>query len=86
MHVYRGLAHVRLSILLSAVFRACMCTWGLAHVCLSILLWACEGLGMAALLSDLGVVSKVRLWIDPSAAKSISSRTGLGKVWHLEVR
>ena len=45
-----------------------------------------EGLGMVALMGDLGWPSQLRVWIDSSAAKSIASRMGLGKVRHLEVK
>ena len=45
-----------------------------------------EGLGAQALLQDLGVEVKLRTWIDSSAAKSVASRTGIGRIRHLEVR
>ena len=35
---------------------------------------------------DLGWNMKVRIWVDSTAAKAIASRTGLGRVRHLEVR
>jgi hypothetical protein len=47
---------------------------------------ASEALGIQALAADLGWHLKVRLWVDSTAAKSIASRTGLGRVRHLEVR
>jgi hypothetical protein len=47
---------------------------------------ASESLGIQALAADLGWHLKVRLWVDSTAAKSIASRTGLGRVRHLEVR
>ena len=47
---------------------------------------ASEALGIQALAADLGWSWKVRMWVDSSAAKSIASRTGLGKVRHIEVR
>jgi len=47
---------------------------------------AAEGLGVMALMADLGIEGRVRLWVDSSAAKSISSRVGLGKLRHLEVK
>lgn len=47
---------------------------------------AAEALGVQALACDLGWEFKVRIWIDSSAAKSMASRIGLGRVRHLEVR
>ena len=47
---------------------------------------AAEGLGMVSLMRDLGWTARLRLHVDSSAAKSMASRTGLGKVRHLEVR
>ena len=47
---------------------------------------AAEALGMEALAKDLGWEVKVRLMVDSTAAKAIASRSGLGKVRHLEVR
>jgi hypothetical protein len=47
---------------------------------------AAEGLGLQALLRDLGWDACVRVWVDSSAAKSIASRIGLGKLRHLEVK
>ena len=47
---------------------------------------AAEALGLQSLAADLGVHLKVRIWIDSSAAKSMASRVGLGRVRHLEVR
>ena len=47
---------------------------------------ASEALGIQALAADLGWSWKVRMWVDSPAAKSIASRTGLGKVRHIEVR
>ena len=41
-------------------------------------------LGLKALLQDLGHKTQIHLLTDASAAKSISQRTGLGKVRHLE--
>ena len=43
------------------------------------------GLGIKALLCDLGVSAKINLRTDASAAKGIASRKGLGKVRHIEV-
>ena len=47
---------------------------------------ASEALGIQALAADLGWKMRVRMWVDSSAAKAIASRTGLGKVRHIEVR
>ena len=47
---------------------------------------AAEALGMEALAKDLGWEVKVQLMVDSSAEKAIASRSGLGKVRHLEVR
>ena len=47
---------------------------------------ASVGLGMKSLLEDLGVSVKVRVNTDSSAAKSITSRKGAGRVRHIEVR
>ena len=45
-----------------------------------------EGLGMKALMEDLGWEARIRVWVDSSAAKAIASRIGLGKIRHLEVK
>ena len=34
----------------------------------------------------LGYPLDLRIWVDPTAARAVASRTGLGKVRHLEVR
>ena len=47
---------------------------------------AAEALGMKSIMMDLGWHADIRLWIDSSAAKSIASRVGLGKVRHMEVK
>ena len=48
---------------------------------------AAEGIGLESLLKDLGVeVKSVRLWQDSSAAIGMASRTGIGKVRHMETR
>ena len=44
-----------------------------------------EAIGMKSVLADLGYVVQLRLWTDSSAAKSIASRTGIGKVRHMDV-
>ena len=43
------------------------------------------GLGMRAMLADLGLKRGIKLKTDASAAKGIASRRGLGKVRHIEV-
>ena len=47
---------------------------------------ACHGLGIKGVLEDLGVPIKIRIRTDSSAAKSIASRRGVGKVRHIDVR
>ena len=47
---------------------------------------ASESLGMQSLMRDMGWDAKIRLLVDSSAAKSIASRTGLGKPRHLEIK
>ena len=47
---------------------------------------ASESLGMQSLMRDMGWDAKIRLLVDSSAAKSIASRTGLGKLMHLEIQ
>ena len=47
---------------------------------------ASEALGMRSIMNDLGWDCKFRLLVDSSAAKSIASRTGLGKLRHLEIK
>ena len=37
-------------------------------------------------MQDLGLECSIRVWIDASAAKSVASRTGLGKIRHLETK
>ena len=44
-----------------------------------------NALGIRGILRDLGVIRKVRLNTDASAAKGICNRKGLGKIRHLEV-
>ena len=43
-----------------------------------------QGLGYKALLQDLGVGARLRVWTDPSAAIGICNRQGLGKLRHLD--
>jgi len=47
---------------------------------------ASESLGMQSLMRDMGWDAKIRLLVDSSAAKSIASRTGLGKLRHLGIK
>ena len=47
---------------------------------------AAEGLGVQALMEDLGWKAKVRVWVDSSVAKSVASRVGLGKLCQMEVK
>ena len=47
---------------------------------------AAEGMGVKAMAEDLGWRMEVEVLTDSSAAKSIASRRGLGKVRHMEVR
>ena len=47
---------------------------------------ATMGLGVTCLLGDLGVEVEVQANTDSSAAKSIASRRGAGRVRHVEVR
>ena len=47
---------------------------------------ATEGLGVQSLSEDLGWEVKLFLWVDSSAAKSMASRKGVGKVRHVQVR
>ena len=47
---------------------------------------AAEALGLQSIMRDLGWQAGVRLWVDSSAAKSMSARIGLGKVRHMEVK
>ena len=43
------------------------------------------GLGIKAMLTDMGVNPTLEVLTDASAAKGIASRTGLGKTRHIEV-
>jgi len=47
---------------------------------------ASEALGMQSIMRDMGWDAKIRLLVDSSAAKSIASRTGLGKLRHLGIQ
>ena len=47
---------------------------------------AVEGLGVQSLARDLGWELDIILWVDSSAAKSMASRKGVGKVRHVHVR
>ena len=46
---------------------------------------ASNALGLAGMLDNMNVVFKIRISTDSSAAKSIGSRRGLGKVRHIEL-
>jgi hypothetical protein len=45
-----------------------------------------EGLGFASVARDLGIELKLELFVDSTAAQAISSRAGLGKTKHVEVK
>ena len=45
---------------------------------------AAEALGLQSVMADLGWRSTIRIWVDSSAAKALASRTGLGRVQHME--
>ncbi len=47
---------------------------------------AAESLGIQALAADLGWRMKVAVHVDSSTAKSIASRTGVGKLRHVEIK
>jgi hypothetical protein len=47
---------------------------------------AAEGLGVQALACDLGLEAALRIGLDSSAAKSMASRSGVGRVRHLDTR
>ena len=47
---------------------------------------AAEAIGMRSLMADLGVETNVEVYVDSSTAKSIASRTGIGKIRHMDVR
>jgi hypothetical protein len=47
---------------------------------------AAEALGLKSLAKDLGWEFRIRIWVDSTAAKSIASRTGIGRVRHMEVK
>ena len=47
---------------------------------------AAEGLGMRVLMADLGWEAGLKVWVDSSAAKSMASRVGLGRVRHVAVK
>ncbi len=47
---------------------------------------AAEGLGLAAVMSELGWKMPVEIRVDSSAAKAVASRAGLGRTRHIEVR
>ena len=45
-----------------------------------------EDLGMQSVMRDLGREAKIVVHINSSAAQSVASRTGLGKLRHMEVK
>ncbi len=47
---------------------------------------AAEGLGLQAVMADLGWEVKVKVWSDSSAAGGMAARRGLGKNRHMEVK
>ena len=47
---------------------------------------AAEALGFQSVAEDLGWSFKIRVWVDSNAAKAIASRSGLGRVRHMEVK
>ena len=47
---------------------------------------AAEALGVQSVMRDMGWEATIRLWVDSSAAKSMASRIGLGRVRHMEVK
>ena len=47
---------------------------------------ATEGIGIQALAADMGWAFKLEVLVDSSTAKSIASRSGIGKVRHLNVK
>ena len=53
---------------------------------ISLVKGACEGLGVQALLLDMGIEAKVRVHVDSTVAKSIAGKTGLGRIRHMDVR
>ena len=47
---------------------------------------AAEGIGMQSIMKEMGWDAEIKVWADSSAAKSIASRIGLGKIRHMEVK
>ena len=47
---------------------------------------AAEALGMQSMMTDLGLSTQVRVWTDSNAAMTITSRRGLGKTRHVELK
>ena len=43
-----------------------------------------EGLGIAPLAKDFGVLLQLHIWMDATAGSSIGSRRGLGRVKHVD--
>jgi hypothetical protein len=47
---------------------------------------ASECMGLVISMGDLGWQASLKVWVDISAAKSMDSRVGLGRVGHMEVK
>ena len=47
---------------------------------------AAEALGLQSIMKDMGWSAGIQLWVDSSAAKSMTARIGLGKIRHMEVK
>ena len=47
---------------------------------------AAEAIGLQSLARDLGCEMTIKLWVDSSAARSMASRVGAGKVRHMDVK
>ena len=45
-----------------------------------------EALGLQSIMKDMGWSADIQLWVDSSAAKSMTARIGLGKIRHMEVK
>lgn len=54
--------------------------------CISLVRAASEGLGVQALACDLGWKRSVVLHTDSAAAKGVASRSGAGRIRHIEYR
>jgi hypothetical protein len=47
---------------------------------------AAEAIGLQALLLDMGLRVKIRMWQDASAARAFASRKGLGNLRHINAK